>query len=93
MKDYIVRVRLGSKQSKRYEYRDKLGKVLSQAEYEPYLQGVYIAPAYNPVKINKRRNDKVLAIGTDERGRKQYTYNPHYVQKAQDNKYKKLIMQ
>ena len=91
MKDYIVRIRLGSKKSKRYEYRDKRGKVLSKAAYEPYLRGVYVAPAYNPVKINKRRNDKVLAIGTDERGRKQYTYNPNYVQRAQDNKYKKLI--
>ena len=32
-----------------------------------------------------------MAIGTDERGRKQYTYNPDYIQKANENKYIKLI--
>ncbi len=98
MKDYIVRVRLDedkvrSSKDKHYtyEYRDKQGRVLSKSEYTPYLKNIYIAPAYNPVKINKRRNDKIIAIGTDSRGRQQYTYNPQYVQKSVESKYRRLI--
>jgi len=92
MKDYIIR-RIVTKKGKKFvhEYTDKRGNTLSKKEYEPLLQNLYIAPAYDNVKINKHTNDKVLAIGTDDKGRKQYTYNPEYVQTATDNKYKKLI--
>ena len=92
MKDYIIR-NIVRKRGKKYihEYTDKRGNKLKKSEYEPLLKNIYIAPAYDNVKINKDRKDKVLAIGTDERNRKQYTYNPEYIQKATDNKYKSLI--
>ena len=92
MKDYIVRT-IKAKRGKKYthDYTDKKGNKLPKNTYESYIKHVYIAPAYDNVKINLNKNDKVLAIGTDEKGRKQYTYNPSYVQKANDNKYKKLI--
>ena len=92
MKQYIVR-RIISKKGKRYihEYRDKNGSQLRSNEYLPVIKNIYIAPAYDNVKINKCTTDKVLAIGTDEKGRQQYTYNPDYIQAATDNKYKKLI--
>ena len=92
MKDYILR-KIKYKKGKKYvhEYTDKRGHKLDKKEYEPLLKNLYIAPAYDNVKINKHKNDKVLAIGTDDKGRKQYTYNPDYIQAATDNKYKKLI--
>ena len=92
MKDYILR-KIKYKKGKKYthEYTNKRGHKLDKKEYEDLVKHVYIAPAYDNVKINKRKNDKVLAIGTDEKGRKQYTYNPNYIQDATDNKYKKLI--
>ena len=92
MKQYIIRY-IKSKNGKNYvhEYRDSRDNILSKNEYESLIKNVYIAPAYDKVKINLNKNDKVLAIGVDGRGRKQYTYNPNYVQKANDNKYKKLI--
>ena len=92
MKDYIVRTivkKIGTKYI--HEYTNKRGHKLDKKEYESLLKNLYIAPAYDNVKINKHKNDKVLAIGTDDKGRKQYTYNPDYVQAATDNKYKKLI--
>jgi DNA topoisomerase-1 len=92
MKKYITRYII-AKKGKKYihEYRGTQDNVLSKTDYEPLIKNLYIAPAYDKVKINMNKNDKVLAIGIDERGRKQYTYNPNYVQKATDNKYKKLI--
>jgi len=92
MKEYIIRT-IKYKHKKQYvhEYTDKHGNILSKKDYEPFIKHIYIAPAYDNVQINKCNNEKVLAIGVDERGRKQYTYNPEYVQAATDNKYKKLI--
>jgi len=92
MKDYIIRT-IKNKRGKKYvhEYHDKRGHKLNKKDYQELIKHVYIAPAYANVKINKRKNDKVLSIGTDDKGRKQYTYNPNYIQDATDNKYKKLI--
>jgi DNA topoisomerase-1 len=92
MKKYVIRY-IKSKKGKKYvhEYRGMRDNILSKNNYEPLIKNLYIAPAYDKVKINLNKNDKVLAIGVDGRGRKQYTYNPNYVQKATDNKYKKLI--
>ena len=93
MKDYILR-KIKSKKGKKYthQYTDKRGRTLSKQDYEHLLENLYIAPAYDNVKINKHKKDKVLAIGTDDRNRKQYTYNPDYIQAATDNKYKSLIV-
>ena len=92
MKKYITRnIKHRSKKVYIHEYVDKNGTLLSKKIYGPLIKHVYIAPAYDEVKINLNRNDKVLAIGVDSKGRKQYTYNPNYIQKATDNKYKKLI--
>jgi len=92
MKDYIVRT-IKQTRGKKYihEYTDEQGDILSKKDYGPLLKGLYIAPAYDNVKISKHKKDKVLAIGTDDRGRQQYTYNPDYIQDATDNKYKSLI--
>lgn len=92
MKDYIIR-NIVCKKGKKFihEYTDKRGNVITKSEYEPLVKHIYIAPAYDNVKINKRTNEKVLAIGVDDRGRKQYTYNPNYIQAATENKYKSLI--
>ena len=74
MKDYFIRS-ITHKRGKQYyhEYRDKQGKRLTKQEYLPYIKHIYIAPAYDQVKINKSKRDKILAIGVDDRGRKQYT--------------------
>tara|TARA_B110001469_G_C9610845_1_gene303876 strand:+ start:457 stop:1419 length:963 start_codon:yes stop_codon:yes gene_type:complete len=92
MKDYIIRT-IKNKRGKKYvhEYHDKRGHKLNKKDYQELIKHVYIAPAYANVKINKQKNDKVLSIGIDDKGRKQYTYNPNYIQDATDNKYKKLI--
>lgn len=71
-------------------YLDKNGKRVSKKTIQPYLK-MYIAPAYDNVKINKNMNAKVLAIGYDERDRPQYIYNNKCVKSRGKNKFKKLI--
>jgi len=71
-------------------YSDKNGKRVSKKTIEPYLK-MYIAPAYDNVKINMNINAKVLAIGYDERDRPQYIYNSKCIKSRGKNKFKKLI--
>ena len=73
-----------------HKYFDKNGKQVSQKTIKPYLN-IYIAPAYDNVKINKNTSAKVLAIGYDERDRPQYIYNKRCVKSRGKNKFKKLI--
>ena len=67
MKKYIIRC-IKSKKGKKYthEYFDSRNNILSKNDYEPLIKNLYIAPAYDKVKINLNKNDKVLAIGVDE---------------------------
>ena len=87
---YIRKIKSKGKKSIKHEYKDKNGKTISKKTLEPYLK-VYIAPAYDNVKINKNINAKVLAIGYDEKDRPQYIYNTRCVKTRGRNKFKKLI--
>ncbi len=102
MKNYYIRKRSdtkgkiknipkGKKNTKKninHIYLDKNGKRVSKKTIQPYLK-MYIAPAYDNVKINKNMNAKILAIGYDERDRPQYIYNTKCVKSRGKNKFKK----
>ena len=51
------------------------------------LESIYIPPAYKDIVVAKSANNKIQAIGTDDRGRRQYVYNPKYTKKRNDRKY------
>ena len=91
MKNYYIRkIKTKRKKNINHEYLDKNVKRVSKKTIEPYLK-MYIAPAYDNVKINKNMNAKVLAIGYDEKDRPQYIYNTRCVKQRGKNKFKKLI--
>ena len=92
MNNYITR-KIKSKKNKKYnyEYFDKDDNKVKKKTINKFLTGIYIPPAYNNVKINKNKQAKVLAIGYDDKGRSQYTYNKKTINKNKKSKYKKLI--
>jgi len=91
MKNYFIRkIKKKTKRNILHEYKDKTGKNVSKKIIKPYLN-IYIAPAYDNVKINKNINAKVLAIGYDEKDRPQYIYNTRCIKSRGKNKFKKLI--
>jgi len=55
------------------------------------IKSLRIPPSYKKVKISNSANDKVQSIGVDELGRKQYTYNPKFVESQQEIKFQDLI--
>jgi DNA topoisomerase IB len=75
-----------------FQYIDnKNNKYIKDKSEIERIESLRIPPAYQDVIISKKNTDKVQAIGTDDKGRKQYIYNPKFIQDNQDNKYKNII--
>ena len=69
--DTFIVSKIWRKIGKKYnhKYYNKDGKEIKDKKYiENAIKGVYIAPAYDNVKINLKKDEKVLAIGYDEKG-------------------------
>ena len=91
MKNYYIRKRSDTKVKKtkkniNHIYTDKNGKRVSKKTIQPYLK-MYIAPAYDNVKINLCKDQKVLAIGYDNKQRPQYVYNKEFKQEQSIKKF------
>jgi DNA topoisomerase-1 len=93
MKEYIVRkIKSRRKDKYTYEYLDQDGSKINQALVKRLLEGFYVPPAYKDVKINLNKNDKVLAIGYDEKDRPQYIYNKKFTEQNSKTKFHKMIV-
>ena len=55
------------------------------------IENIYIPPAYNNVKINCNKNQKIRAIGYDMKGRPQYIYHKEFIQEQKDKKFDHMI--
>lgn len=92
MKDYIVRKITGKKKGTfTYEYTDIRGRKVPKRTIQSALDGMYIPPAHDNVKINLKKHSKVLAIGYDKKGRAQYVYNETFKDKQSKEKFKRMI--
>ena len=50
-------------------------KIATDKHLVKRLTSIYIPPAYKDIVVAKSANNKIQAIGTDNRGRRQYVYN------------------
>tara|TARA_B100001094_G_scaffold119409_1_gene115106 strand:- start:4849 stop:5823 length:975 start_codon:yes stop_codon:yes gene_type:complete len=92
MKEYITRcIKSKRKDKYTYEYLDMKDNHINQSIVKRLLEGLYIPPAYEDVKINLNKNDKVLAIGYDEKDRPQYIYNKKFTEKNKKKNFHKMI--
>lgn len=66
-------------------------KVATDKDLIKRLTSIYIPPAYKDIVIAKSANNKIQAIGTDNRGRRQYIYNSNYTKKRNDRKYEDIL--
>jgi len=92
IKHYIVRKISKHRDNKySYFYLDQNGKKANKSLIDKALNGLYLPPAHDNVKINLNKSDKILAIGYDVKGRPQYTYNKKFTDKTSKAKYKHMI--
>jgi len=88
--------RLKAKQTKQAKQTKKMfhvinKKVITDKTLIKRLDSIYIPPAYKDVVVAKSANNKIQAIGTDTRGRRQYIYNPKFTKKRNDRKYDDIM--
>jgi DNA topoisomerase-1 len=62
-------------------------KVVTDKYIIERLDKLYIPPAYKDLVVAKSETNKIQVIGTDNRGRRQYIYNPTYTKKRNSRKY------
>lgn len=94
MDEFIVR-KIWRKVGKKYKhkYYDKNDKeIKNKKRIDEAIKGVYIAPAYENVKINLKKDEKVLAMGHDDKNRSQYVYNKKFTQSQSYKKFDKMIL-
>ena len=66
-------------------------KIATDNKLVKRLGSIYIPPAYKDIVVAKSANNKIQAIGTDKRGRRQYVYNSIYTKKRNDRKYEDIM--
>lgn len=93
MGEYITRKIHNIKNKKQlHKYYDQSGALLTnKKDIDNITKGVYIPPAYDNVKIYVDKSSKVLAIGTDNKDRKQYIYNKDFVKDQANKKFDHMI--
>lgn len=79
----ITRKRAG----KRWAYFDAKGKRITDPEERMRLNSIALPPAYRDAWFCPAPNGHILAIGYDERGRKQYRYHPDFRAKRENEKF------
>ena len=80
MDNYIIR-KIEKKRGDKYSYKfyDKRNnEIMNKQIITDAKKGLYIPPAYDNVKINLCKDQKVLAIGYDNKQRPQYIYNKEF---------------
>lgn len=73
-----------------YQYTNKSGNPLKPEEIEK-VESLKIPPAWDGVKICPSDDGHIQAIGFDDKGRKQYIYNPDWIAYQQQNKFDGMI--
>lgn len=73
-----------------FSYRDANGKALKARDRER-IEALVIPPAWTDVWICPDPNGHLQATGRDERGRKQYLYDPRWTEQRSQTKFGSLI--
>ena len=75
-----------------FKYIDKKTKKRVNKRHLKRIKSLRIPPSYKKVKISSNPKTKVQVIGIDDLGRKQYIYNPKFIEEQQEIKFQDLIM-
>lgn len=74
-----------------FSYLRTNGKPLSSAAALKRIDSLAIPPAWTDVEIASKAGAKVQATGYDDAGRKQYIYDPRYVERRKRRKFRKML--
>ena len=70
-----------------FVYLDTKGNVIHDKSIREWIESIVIPPAWHDVWISPHKNGHILAIGRDEKGRKQYRYHPRWNKMTSEEKF------
>ena len=76
---------------KNFVYLDKNKDRLKDPETIDYIKSLVIPPAWKDVEITTNKRAKILAYGRDQKGRKQYIYNPRFRARKDADKFDRIL--
>ena len=76
---------------KNFVYLDKNKDRLKDPETIDYIKSLVIPPAWKDVEITTNTRAKILAYGRDQKGRKQYIYNPKFRARKDADKFDRIL--
>jgi len=76
-----------------FKYYTKGGKEITDSDKIAYYKSLVIPPAWKNVTISSNPNKKILAVGFDDKERRQYRYNKKYIEQQENNKYKDKMIE
>lgn len=91
MADSTAAWRRSGTPDKGFSYLRTNGKPLRSKAALKRIESLVIPPAWTDVEIATSGKAKVQATGYDDAGRKQYIYNPGYVERRKRRKFRKLV--
>ncbi|SDB34397.1 DNA topoisomerase-1 [Flavobacteriaceae bacterium MAR_2010_188] len=79
------------KHGKGFRYTTEKGETITDDKLKDYFKSLVIPPAWQDVAINPKKKADILVTGRDEKGRKQYIYNPKFREKKDQEKFDRII--
>lgn len=79
------------KHGKGFRYTDKSGETVTDNKLKEWFKSLVIPPAWTEVEISSKKRAKILVTGRDDKGRKQYIYNPKYRQQQDQEKFDRIL--
>ncbi|HSX41993.1 MAG TPA: hypothetical protein VLE93_01435 [Candidatus Saccharimonadales bacterium] len=78
------------KNGKKFDFIDEAGHKIKDAAIIERINSLALPPAWTDVIISPAANSHLQAIGTDEKGRKQYRYHPDWNKFRSETKFDKM---
>ncbi len=79
------------KHGKGFRYANEKGETITDEKLKDYFKSLVIPPAWEDVSIDSKKKADILVTGRDEKGRKQYIYNPKFREKKDQEKFDRII--
>lgn len=79
------------KHGKGFRYVDKSNNTVKDEKVKDWFKSLVIPPAWTDVEIDSKKSAKILVTGRDDKGRKQYIYNPKFRQLKDQEKFDRIL--
>ncbi len=80
------------KHGKGFRYVNKSNETVKDQRLKEWFKSLVIPPAWTDVEINNNKGAKILVTGRDDKNRKQYIYNPKFIEKRNQEKFDRIII-